>query len=448
MNKFLSTSLAALFLVLAGCGDEHLVDNEANVLKQYVFAGPDGFNGNISNYYDPVDELYVEQGQSLKFYAGFSTGALIYTDETLQPYYSGLLWRIGENTFNLNSFRYTFTEPGIYDGSLETVDTFGDTLRTNFKVYVNTPNSISLDFPYNGYNQADPSEDQSLPLRWTVSGIDPWETARCEVYLSYTLDYVWDTPLGAIDCNSDGSLMGSLVEDADLYDSSFTLYWGTKMIVTSKSGRVYRDSTEIFHFSTKILNETSTIKIPLTYDRYRDNSILQTEVYLIANNGDTLETLTNDRISNTLVAKVEPQLGLKILLKETYRKEYASESLFVDVPAYTVLTTDTVVFKDNTAPQLAAYYDTIGISEEIKFLLYDDGSGINESKIKVVVDFDTIQPTYNNPELSFSTRCFGKCKIEFLGEDNARNKFPDVHWYIENKSSYRVITGPFPNREY
>ena len=132
MNKFLSTSLAALFLVLAGCGDEHLVDNEANVLKQYVFAGPDGFNGNISNYYDPVDELYVEQGQSLKFYAGFSTGVLIYTDETLQPYYSGLLWRIGENTFNLNSFRYTFTEPGIYDGSLETVDTFGDTLRTNF----------------------------------------------------------------------------------------------------------------------------------------------------------------------------------------------------------------------------------------------------------------------------------------------------------------------------
>ena len=329
-------------------------------------------------------------------------------------------------------------------------------MRSTFKIYVNTPNAISLEFPYNGYNQADPSEDQALPLRWNVSGIDPWETARCEVYLSYDPDSVWVSPLGAIDCNSEGSLMGSLVEDfdtvaqeeIDLYDSSFTLYWGTKMLVTSESGRQYRDSTEIFHFSTKILNETSTIKIPLIYDRYRDNSILQTVAYLIANNGDTLETLSGDRISNTMVAKVEPQLGLKILVKESYRKEYASESLIVDVPAYTVLTTDTIVLKDNVSPQIAAYHDTIGVAEDVEFLLFDDGSGINESRLSVIVDFDTIQPNYSNPVLSFHTRCFGRCKIEFLGEDNARNKFPDVHWYIENTSSYRVITGPFPNREY
>lgn len=456
MNKFLNIWLLATTFILIACGDEHLIDKDSNALTQYAFAGPDGYSTEISNRFAPLEEVYVEQGQTLRFYAGYSIGGLIYTDETLQAYYNGLLWKIGESTFNLNSFRYTFNETGIIDGSLETTDTYGDTLRSTFKIYVNTPNAISLEFPYNGYNQADPSEDQALPLRWNVSGIDPWETARCEVYLSYDPDSVWVSPLGAIDCNSEGSLMGSLVEDfdtvaqeaIDLYDSSFTLYWGTKMLVTSESGRQYRDSTEIFHFSTKILNETSTIKIPLFYDRYRDNSILQTVAYLIANNGDTLETLTGDRISNTLVAKVEPQLGLKILVKESYRKEYASESLIVDVPAYTVLTTDTIVLKDNVAPQIAAYHDTIGVAEDVEFLLFDDGSGINESRLSVIVDFDTIQPNYSNPVLSFHTRCFGRCKIEFLGEDNARNKFPDVHWYIENTSSYRVITGPFPNREY
>jgi hypothetical protein len=118
------------------------------------------------------------------------------------------------------------------------------------------------------------------------------------------------------------------------------------------------------------------------------------------------------------------------------------------VPAYTVLTTDTIVLKDNVAPQISSYHDTIGAAEDVEFLLFDDGSGINESRLSVIVDFDTIQPTYSNPVLSFHTRCFGRCKIEFLGEDNARNKVSDVHWYIENMSSYRVITGPFPNREY
>ena len=459
MNKFLKIfpfATAALIFILAACGDDHLVDTESNILRQYVFAGPDGYNSEISNRYDPVDEIYVEQGQTLRFYAGYSAGGPIYTDETLQPYYSGLLWKIDDNSFNLNSFRFTFQNPGVLNGSLETTDLFGDTLRSTFKIYVNTPNGIALEFPYNGYNQAEPTDDQSLPLRWSVTGIDPWETARCEVYVSYDPDSVWQSPLGATDCLSEASIMGSLVqefdsiaqEEIDLYDSSFTLYWGAKMRVTSASGREYHDSTEIFHFSTKILNRTSTVKIPFTYDRYRDNSILQTIVYLIASNGDTLETLTSDRISNTLVAKVEPQLGLKILLKESYRKEYASESLIVDIPAYTVLTTDTIVLKDRTAPQIAVLHDTIGSSDDIQFLLYDDGSGINESKLSVIVDFDTIQPTYNVPTLSFRARCFGSCKIEILGEDNARNKFPDVHWIIDNKSSYRYILGPYPNREY
>lgn len=453
VNKLLYIPFLALSIALMACGDDHVINQNSPTLKQYVFAGPDGFNGDIASYYEPITQLYVEQGQTIKFFAGYSTGERIYTDETLQEHYNGLLWKIGESTYNLSSFRHTFTTPGEYEGSLETTDFFDDTLRTTFKVYVNTPNSIALEQPYNGYNQASPDDDQELTLQWNVSGIDPWEESRCLIFMAYDPDSVWNSPLGYTDCNSPVTLKGSLIQSFDeitqesisAYDSSFTLYWGAKMFTTSQSGRKYRDSTEIFHFSTQILDETSTLKIPLVYSRYRDNSILWTDIYLISKEGDTLQTLTNDLRSNTITTKIEPQIGLKILLKESYRKEYASESLVVDIPPHTVLTTDTIVLKDQTPPQIAAASDQFLNSDSIAFYIYDDGSGLNVSKLIVTVDFDTLEFDYNTPTLTFYKNCFNSCRLTIVGEDYSQNSLPDVYWTIQNVPGYRLISGPFPN---
>ena len=452
VNKLLYIPFLAVSIALTACGDDHVINQDTPTLKQYVFAGPDGFNGDIANYYDPITEIYVEQGQTIKFFAGYSAGARIYTDETLQQNYNGLLWKIGESTYNLSSFRHTFSTPGVYEGSLETTDYFDDTLRTTFKVYVNTPNSIALEQPYNGYNQASPDDNQELLLQWSVSGIDPWETPRCLIYMAYDPESVWESPLGYTDCNSPVTLKGSLIQSFDAitreyisaYDSSFTLYWGAKMFTKSQSGREYRDSTEIFHFSTQILDETSTLKIPLVYNRYRDNSILQTDIYLISKDGDTLQTLTNSLSSNTITAKVEPQVGLKVLLKETYRKEYASESLVVDIPAHTVLTTDTIVLKDQTPPQIAFISDQVLNSDSIAFYIYDDGSGLNVSKLTVTLDFDTLNFNYNNPTLTFYKNCFGTCRLSITGEDYSQNSLPEVYWTIQNVPGYRLISGPYP----
>lgn len=456
MNKLLSISLCALAFALLACGDDYLIDKDSPKLKQYVYSAPDGFNGDVAAYYDPVTDLYVEQGQTIKFFAGYSAGAHIYTDETLQAYYNGLLWKIGESSYNLNSFRYTFLTPGEFDGSLETTDFYGDTLHTDFKIYVNTPNSITLESPKNGYNQASPDDDQELTLEWSVSGIDPWEKARCQIYMSYDPDSVWLSPLGSADCNAPATLKGSLIQTYDsiaqqsisAFDSSFTLYWGAKLFVKNESGREYRDSTEIFHFSTRILDSTSTLKIPLVYNRYRNHTLLQTKVYLIASNGDTLQTLTNELPSNTLVTKVEPQKGLKIFLEESYLKEYASESLTVDIPAYTVLTTDTVVFKDQIPPQIAPVSTQVLYSDSLTFYIYDDGSGINASMLQVIMDFDTLKFNYQSPTLKFYRSCISTCKLSIIGEDNSRNSLPNVYWVIENVPGYRFITGPFSNEGY
>lgn len=456
MNKLSYISLLAFIIALAGCGDEHLIDKNAPTLKQYVFAGPDGSSGDIANYYDPVDDIFVEQGQTIKFFAGYSTGERIFTDETLQQYYNGLLWKIEENTYNLSSFRHTFSVPGEYEGSLETTDTFGDTLRTTFKIHVNTPNSIVLVSPENGYNQASPDDDQELTMQWEVSGIDPWEKPQCIIFMDYDPDSVWTSPLGYADCNEPATLMGSLIqtydpiaeEEISAYDSSFTLYWGAKLIVKSESGRVYHDSTEIFHFSTRILEKTATLKIPFIFDHFRDNSPLHTDIYLIAENGDTLKKFENFFTANTIVTKIEPQDGLKIVMKEDYRKEYASESLVVDIPAYTVLTTDTIVLKDHTPPQIEMASDQVLNSDSIAFYIYDDGSGINASRFQVIMDFDTLDFSYETPALKFNKICIGICKLTIAGEDNARNSLPNVYWTIENIPGYRIISGPFSNEDF
>jgi len=443
-------ALAVCTLVLISCGD-HLADEDAPILQQYVFANSSMYSEDISNYYEPIGDLYVEQGQSLRFYAGYSIGKKIYTDETLQQYYGGLLWKIGDDYYNLNSFRYTFNTPGEIEGSLETTDNFDDTLRNTFRIHVNTPSAIEILFPYNGFNQAEPTDDQELPLRWNVSGIDSWETAQCQIYMSYDADLVWDEPLGQTDCFSEVVLSGSLIQNYDSvlqqvlspYDSSFTLYWGIKLVVKSESGRQYRDSTEIFHFSTKIQNETSTLKIPFVYDRYRDNAILSTKVSLISAKGDTLQTLTNEEKSGTLSVKVKPQMGLTVVLQETHRYEYISETRTVDIPKNTVLTLDTVILKDRTPPQVLSISTTYDITDSVVFLVYDDGSGITPSKLHVIGDLDTLESNYQVPYLYFRSTCRDSCKLQIVGEDYSHNRIPQSYWTIENRKSHYQVSGPF-----
>ena len=443
-------AVATCALTLLACGD-YLADEKASELTQYVFATSSMYTEDISNYYEPIGDLYVEQGQSLRFYAGYSIGGSIHTDETLQQYYGALTWKIGNDYYNLNSFRYTFDTPGDIEGYLETTDLFDDTLKNTFHIHVNTPNSIEILFPYNGYNQAAPSDDQELPLRWNVSGIDSWETANCQIFMSYDADSVWNEKLGQADCFAEAVLRGSLIQDYDSvlqqilspYDSSFTLYWGIKLLVKSDGGRQYRDSTEIFHFSTKILNDSSTLKIPFVYDRYRDNAVLSTKVSLLSATGDTLQTLTNEDRFGTFTFKVKPQMGLTVSIQEMLRQEYTSETRTVDIPKNTVLSLDTIVLKDHTPPQVMSSQETFDITDSILFMLYDDGSGINPSKLRVVQNLDTLESNFQVPYLKFRSTCHDSCRLQVLGEDYSRNSIPALYWIIENKRSFYLVSGPF-----
>ena len=449
MNRLILSILLYAVLFLSACGDDHLA-SESNNLQQFVYAVADGYTGDIVNNNDALGDLYLEQGQTVRFYAAYGLGKAIFTDETLQQYHGGCSWSIENDNFNLPSFRYTFSNSGDFAGSLETVDLYGDTLHNDFRVHVNTPNGITLLFPYNGYNQAEPTSSQQIPLRWSVQGHDPWETSICQIFISSDPDSVWDHAVGNVDCNAEislgGSLLGPINPDSAAIitrDSSFTLYWGLKLLTQSASGRVYQNTSEIFHFSTKILNDSSTIKIPVVYSRFKSNAFLESNVYLISADGDTLEKHPSDEHAYTVTTKVKAQSRLKILVKESLRKEYTAESVMVDIPANTVQTLDTIFLTDKVAPQISPFLDTISPADSIQYLVYDDGSGINASRLNVLVDGDTIPSDFRSPTLLFRFKCKFSCKVEILGEDNARNPLPQMHWFIENKSSYYTITGPY-----
>ena len=115
----------------------------------------------------------------------------------------------------------------------------------------------------------------------------------------------------------------------------------------------------------------------------------------------------------------------------------------VDIPANSVQTLDTIFLTDKVAPQISPFLDTISPADSIQYLVYDDGSGINASRLNVLVDGDTIPSDFRSPTLLFRFKCKFSCKVEILGEDNARNPLPQMHWFIENKSSYYTITGPY-----
>ena len=142
MNRLILSILLYAVLFLSACGDDHLA-SESNNLQQFVYAVADGYTGDIVNNNDALGDLYLEQGQTVRFYAAYGLGKAIFTDETLQQYHGGCSWSIENDNFNLPSFRYTFSNSGDFAGSLETVDLYGDTLHNDFRVHVNTPNGIT-----------------------------------------------------------------------------------------------------------------------------------------------------------------------------------------------------------------------------------------------------------------------------------------------------------------
>ena len=83
----------------------------------------------------------------------------------------------------------------------------------------------------------------------------------------------------------------------------------------------------------------------------------------------------------------------------------------------------------------------------IKFIILDNGSGVNVSKILATIDADTVLSLYENNSVSITNTCQNECNLVLNAEDYARNKTPAIYWRIKVNGSETKIFGPYTKPE-
>ena len=437
--------------VLMSCFDSKIQSSDIPEITQSIFIVPEHFAGEPYNRYAPSDVYYVNINEKIRLWAIYSVnGDFIPTDQSIELYNTHK-WTIDNKESSASSVYYSFDKAGVHRVSFETVDHLGDTLRSYADIYVNTPTTISLQSPSNGFNQVNGKNKDGLELAWNIYGIDNWETTSCTVYASYYFDEVWLTPLGETDCNSSVILNGELDpeknEEGKIIDHSTentTIYWGVRAITQNELGHVEQSFSEVFHFSTTLRNYGNAIvEVPVVnqYGQYPEKSKLK--VAFISAAGDTLSK-NSDMSTNSIIRKTfPPQSNVTILVCDTVLTEYGCNSMTIDLAPSTKTRTDTLYLQDKIRPNMVPTSTEFPKNKDIKFFVLDNGSGVNASKFIVIMNEDTLKTSFDDYTLSIPNTCKSECNLSIYAEDYARNKAPDVYWKIKVYSDETSITGPY-----
>ncbi|WP_295859193.1 hypothetical protein [uncultured Fibrobacter sp.] len=452
-NRILAAVLAASAFTLTSCGDEATFSNlEKNTLTQEIYVVPETITGPVHIFFSPKKEIYLNVNDSKKIQAVFRlNGEILDADEAVN-YYHSLLWKIENKKINIPTFRHTFQNPGEYNCILQTVDKFGDTLTDTTIIYVNSPSSITLTSPRDGYNQIDPFSEEEINLKWDAIGIDPWETAECTVYGSNKKDMLWNKPLGTSDCNEKTTIVGPIVPSRDTLESygiyleeeSITFYWGVIMTISNSNGDQTVDTSNIFQFSTRLIDtDSSILNIPIEYKSFSEIAPPDTRITIKDASGNTLKELYGQNHSFTST-KLAPQTGVTIYLEELYYDEYKTDSLKVDIPEHTVVNLDTVYFEDNIAPTVWPTNMEFPIYAPIEFAVMDKGSGINASLISLHYDeTDPVNFSYQEPVLFVMVPNNKQRRLYIQISDYAGNTTIPVFWNVTPKKDKFVLDGPY-----
>ena len=448
---------SAVLTSLISCSDSEIQSSDIPELTQSIFVVPESYYGEPynSNRYKASDKFYVNVNEKIRICGVYAiNGEYISTDKAV-PYYISHKWKINNNEASATSVYSSFDKAGVYNITFETVDLLGDTLQTNAIIYVNTPTTIALQSPANNYNQVDGDNENGLELTWSISGIDPWETSYCTLFASYKKSDIWNSSLGNMDCMGSVNLLGVLNADANEKGDSInhseetsTIYWGVRAITKNESGQHDQAYSEVFNFSTKLKNDGAAIvEIPVVslYNIFPERSKLTGAILSAA--GDTLSKISENKATANIQKTLNPQSNIKIVICNEVRTEYGCDSMTINLAPNTKTTTDTLFLRDNVKPNMTPVNTNFPTSEPIKFMLLDNGSGINASKILATINADTVLTKYENNIVSIDYKCPNECTLVINAEDYARNKAPNVFWRIKVNGSETRISGPFVNQE-
>ena len=455
--KQLATVISAflLTLIFIACGESYLVDDNAQpTLNQHIFVLSDRLIGQPYNYGSPVTTVYLDTSETVKFWAAYSLDGRYISSDTAEDHFLGHNWSIDGSNYNISPLRFKFATPGFRQGVLETVDLLNDTLRDTVNIFVNTPISIGIVAPVNGFNQVNPNLNSRVELRWSIAGLDPWEESVCYIYAAYDRESVWDNAIGWTECDEPAALNGNFLGDSltryimehPEQDTSVAIYWGVKAFFYTEDGFEERDSTDIFSFSTRYMHDTlATITIPIVYDNLRSNQV-NTSVVITSSTGELLDEQYTRDTPATITSRITAQTGVRIHVYDNTREEFEASDITINTLPGTKTIIDTIHLQDRIQPQVAVLQDAIGFNDSVAFYILDNGTGINPNRIHVTEDSDTLDFNYEEPFIKFKSKCFIKCRIRISVEDYAHNANPRVYWESEASKGFLdtlYIRGPF-----
>lgn len=447
-------SLVFFFLMIS-CSDAEIHSSDTPELSQSIFIVPESYFGEPYIQYTTSENFHVDQNEKIRICGVYAIDNKYIPTDQSTPFYSSQKWYLDNEEINASSFYHTFSKSGIHKISLETIGLLGDTLVSRANIYVNTPINISLQSPPNHYNQVNGENPTGLELSWNVYGIDPWEYSICVIYASYFRDSIWEKPLGEAECTESVNLMGRLNLDIDengkkinhTIDNS-TIYWGVRAITKNERGHVEQNFSEIFSFSTILENnEKAIIEVPVAcmYNQYPEKS--QLKGAFISNTGDTLAKFSKVNANTVIRQTLSPQSNVKIVVCDSKLTEYGCNSMTVNLPSSTKTTTDTLFLQDKIKPNMVPTATELSTDSEIYFLLLDNGSGVNASKITAIMNEDTLDTDFDDYILSVPNTCKKECNLSIYAEDYAKNKAPEVYWKIKVNKTITTIDGPYAKME-
>ena len=429
---------------LVGCGDDALFDQDVSTISQQIYVVPERFTGEPYTFGYQPHPIYLEVDQVVKFWATYIVDDHYLPTDNYDEYIAGKSWDVDGEYFNINSFRYSFSEPGHKIVTLKSVDLANDTIVEKLDVYVNTPISVDINYPADGFNMVDPLSEDGVELSWNVSGKDDWESSSCTIYISYDKNTVWKNPQARGSCNEPGTLLGPLGKNVS-GDSAVTFYWG--VIATNYGGQNFTetDTTPIYSFSTKFKDaDSASLVLPIVYFDFWGMDSIETLITIVGNAGDTLATFTKTNYNAPVTMKVVPQSGLRIFATEKKRSEYKAQSLSVDILAPAKYTLDTMTFVDRTPPLVEPTAATFDSSGYISFIAVDNGSGINMTRINVISGGDTLSSIYEDNIIKFKRPLFfDHTFIKVSVQDHSKNSSADAYWELKLSGTKILVSGPY-----
>lgn len=451
--KYSYIALVFAVLLFASCADDvRFSDADKKAFRQDLYVTPDNYTGVAHIFSSPKKNVFLEINQKVKFTSEYTLNETTLDPDEATNYYSSVLWEINGEKFNISSIRYAFQEPGKYICTVQTIDNYGDTLKDTLNVFVNTPSHISLTSPRDMYNQVNEFFNDTIILKWEIQGLDPWETSSCIVYGSTDKKNLWNQPLGEVDCSENVNLIGSSYEafiESLPPDYSTTYYWGVVLQISTSEGLNELDTSGVFSFSTKIIDQNSSIlQIPIVYDKMSVFDNPETLITITSANGDTILQDVSYKKTDCISEYIQPQTGVNVHLENTIQTEFRTNDYSIDIPAQTKVIADTAFFIDRTPPTIWPINQEKTANKNFKFLLLDKGSGINPYKIHIYKNTtEEMEGSYNDTLLTIPNIRDTAYTLSIKAYDKAGNISSPVYWKVHTENESQILTGPYSERE-